>query len=78
MIELLSVTVAAIGKVPGAVGVPESVPSAARLNPAGNPEPAHVYGGVPPLAASLVEYVLPTVPPGNVVVETVSGAMVTV
>jgi hypothetical protein len=48
-------------------GVPLIVPSAARLNPAGN-EPlatTQVYGGVPPLALRAAEYAVPTLPPGS-------------
>jgi hypothetical protein len=42
---------------PDAVGVPEIVPEADKVNPAGNdPElTLHVYGAVPPVAASVVE-----------------------
>jgi hypothetical protein len=42
---------------PAVPGVPDIVPPAARLNPAGS-DPvatAHVYGGVPPKAASACE-----------------------
>src|SRR4029077_10471185 len=61
---------------PPAVGVPDSAPvDAARLNPAGN-VPAltlQLYGVVPPLACSVVEYAVLAVPPGNDVVVTVGG-----
>ena len=42
---------------PAVPGVPDSVPPAARLNPAGNVPlaTAHVYGGDPPEAASAWE-----------------------
>jgi hypothetical protein len=42
---------------PAAPGVPEIVPTADRLNPAGNDPLAtdHEYGGVPPEAASACE-----------------------
>ena len=62
--------------VPVVVGVPEITPvDATRLNPVGN-EPElidQVYGVVPPLACSVLEYVVPTVPPDNDVVVTVGG-----
>ena len=71
-----SVTCTVNDTVAAVVGVPEITPvDATRLNPAGN-EPAlidQVYGAVPPLACSVVEYVVPTVPPGNDVVVTVGG-----
>src|SRR5271155_2437830 len=61
---------------PDAVGVPEIKPVAAvRLKPAGS-APAvilQVYGIVPPLAASVAEYALLTVPPGRDVVVTEGG-----
>jgi hypothetical protein len=52
---------------PGVVGVPDIVPTAARLNPAGS-DPAdtdHAYGCEPPAAASTCEYAAPTVPAGS-------------
>ena len=59
--------------VPAVVGVPEITPvDAARLNPAGN-VPAltlQLYGVVPPLACTAIEYVVPVVPPGSDVVVT--------
>ena len=62
--------------VPAVVGVPEITPvDATRLNPAGN-VPAltlQLYGEVPPLACSVVEYAVPVVPPGSDVVVTVGG-----
>lgn len=44
-------------ELPGVVGVPEIIPFAPRVRPAGNEpvESAHVYGAVPPLAERLVE-----------------------
>lgn len=65
-----SVTRAVKLDVPGAVGVPEIVPVEDRLNPGGNVPlaTAHVYGVVPPVAAKLAEYAVPTVPPGSEVV----------
>ena len=71
-----SVTCIVNDTVPAVVGVPEIMPvDATRLNPAGN-VPAltlQVYGVVPPLACSVVEYAVPAVPPGNDVVVTVGG-----
>ena len=71
-----SVTCTVNDAVPAAVGVPEITPvDAARLNPAGN-VPAltlQLYGVVPPLACSVVEYAVPAVPPGSDVVVTVGG-----
>ena len=71
-----SVTCTVNDAVAAVVGVPEITPvDATRLNPAGN-EPElidQVYGVVPPLACKVVEYVVPTVPPGSAVVVTVGG-----
>src|SRR5207253_880255 len=52
---------------PAVPGVPDMVPPAARLNPAGSVPLAtvHVYGGVPPEAVSACEYATPTVPAGS-------------
>ena len=65
--------------VPAVVGVPEITPvDATRLSPAGN-VPAltlQVYGEVPPLACSVVEYAVPVVPPGSDVVVTVGGCTI--
>jgi hypothetical protein len=57
-------------KEPDAVGVPESVPPAESVKPAGSaPElMLQVYGVVPPDAASVVEYDVPTWPEGTEVV----------
>jgi hypothetical protein len=56
-VDALSVTrtVKLLG--PAAPGVPDMVPAAARLNPAGNVPlaTAHAYGGDPPDAASVWE-----------------------
>ena len=48
-------------------GVPDIVPPADRVNPAGSDPLAtdHVYGGDPPEAASACEYAVPTVPAGS-------------
>jgi hypothetical protein len=71
-----SVTCTVNDTVPAVVGVPEISPvDAARLNPAGN-VPAltlQLYGVVPPLACSVPEYAVPTVPPVSDVVVTVGG-----
>src|SRR5262249_12498645 len=67
--------------VPLAVGVPEITPElGASVNPAGSAPLAiaHVYGGVPPLAARVAEYAAPTTPPGSAVVVIVSGPAATV
>ena len=76
-----SVTCTVNDVVAAVVGVPEITPvDATRLNPAGN-EPElidQVYGVVPPLACSVLEYVAPTVPPDNDVVVTVGGCTATV
>jgi hypothetical protein len=71
-----SVTCTVNDAVPAAVGVPEITPvDATRLIPAGK-APAltlQLYGVVPPLACSVVEYDVPAVPPGSDVVVTVGG-----
>ena len=76
-----SVTCAVNDIVPAAIGVPEIAPvDATRLNPAGS-VPAltlQLYGAVPPLACSVLEYVAPTVAPGSEVVVTVGGCAATV
>jgi hypothetical protein len=60
---------------PEAVGVPEIVPFAAMFNPPGRtPElMLQVYGVVPPVAASVVEYAVPTCPEGTEVVVICTG-----
>jgi hypothetical protein len=65
-----SVTLTVVLKEPEAVGVPEMVPAADRVKPAGRaPElMLQVYGVVPPLAARVVEYAVPTWPEGTEVV----------
>ena len=52
---------------PAVPGVPEIVPPADRLNPAGSDptDTVHEYGGDPPEAPSACEYAVPTVPAGN-------------
>ena len=63
-----------------AVGVPLITPLVESVKPAGRAEPLaslQVYGFVPPIAASVVEYADPLVAPGTVDVEIV-GAPLTV
>jgi hypothetical protein len=78
--EFESVTLGVKLNVPAVVGLPEIVPvAAASVRPAGSaPElMLQLCGVVPPLACSVVEYALPTVPPGSNVVVIV-GSEVTV
>jgi len=53
--------------VPAPVGVPVIAPALESASPAGRApdEIAHVYGGVPPLAASVCEYAVPVDPDGR-------------
>src|SRR5205085_262509 len=62
--------------VPAAVGVPEMVPSAASVSPAGSAPTVtvHALPPAPPVAARICWYAVPTVPPGRLAVETVSAA----
>jgi hypothetical protein len=69
-----SSTVIEAEKLPDAVGVPLMVPALLSERPPGKPLAVQLYGGTPPVAASVAEYAVPTVPPGRVVVEIVSGA----
>jgi hypothetical protein len=71
-----SVTCTVNDTVPAVVGVPEITPvDAARPNPAGSVPVVtlQLYGVVPPLACSVVEYAVPAVPPANDDVVTVGG-----
>ena len=54
-------------EVPAAVGVSMSPPVAVKVSPLGSELEAsdQVYGGVPPVARSVREYVVPTVPCGS-------------
>jgi len=54
--ELLvaSLTLTEMENVPDALGVPETAPDKFKDNPEGKPVAFHVYGAVPPLAASVV------------------------
>ena len=61
-------------KVPDAVGVPLMVPALLIERPLGRPLADQLYGETPPVAASVAEYAIPTVPAGRVVVEIASGA----
>ena len=66
-VELESVTFTVNEEVPAVVGVPLICPVALSANPAGK-APAlidQLYGVVPPLACSVVEYPLPTAAPGS-------------
>jgi len=56
------------GVVVAVVGVPETTPAELSVNPAGSVVPearAQVYPGVPPLAANVNEYAVPTCPAGS-------------
>lgn len=70
-----SVTFAVKVNEPDAVGVPEIVPPEESVKPPGKaPElMLQLYGVVPPLDASVVEYAVPTVPDGTELVEIVTG-----
>jgi hypothetical protein len=77
---VLSFTVTMTLAVPGAVGVPESVPSPATVNVPGRPVADHVSGGTPPVAANLKDTAVPTMAVGidAVVITSDGAAMVTV
>lgn len=61
------------------VGVPLITPlDALMLNPAGSPVADHVYGVVPPVAATVALYAAPALPPGNDAVVMVGGAMIVI
>jgi len=53
--------------VPAVVGIPLITPAADNVRPAGGAPVVtdHAYGGVPPVAAKLCEYAVPTVPFGR-------------
>jgi hypothetical protein len=76
--DALSLTRTVKVELPAAVGVPVIAPFGSRDNPAGRlPEVTfHVYGGVPPLAVSVVQYATATMPSGRLVVvlDRVAGA----
>ena len=75
-----SFTVTTMVAAPGAVGVPEIAPAADMLMPAGSPLALKVYGAIPPDAAKLAAYAVPTVPLGAdaVVIANAAAAMVMV
>ena len=81
MAPKLSVTRRLKFDVPAVVGVPAIAPvPAVRVNPAGS-EPLksdQVYPGVPPVAAAVCEYPMPTVPPANDAVVIVGAAAITI
>jgi hypothetical protein len=68
--EVLSVALKVIEKEPAAVGVPETVPFAAKLTPAGSEPEAmdQAYPGVPPEADRACEYGNVIAPFGKVLV----------
>lgn len=73
--ELASVTVNDAAYVPASVGVPVICPVDELMdNPGGILEADHRYGGMPPVAAIVAEYGVPTVPLGNDAVVIVSSA----
>lgn len=57
------------------LGMPESVPADVNANPIGNTPDARLqeYGLTPPIAASVVEYELPTIPLGIVTLTMARG-----
>ena len=63
---------------PDAVGVPEMVPPEDSVRPVGKaPElRLQLYGAVPPLATSVVEYAVPTCPDGTELLVTRTEAVV--
>jgi len=63
----LSVTRTVKLYVPAVVGVPVIAPALESASPGGRvpDEIAHVYGGIPPLAASVCEYAAPADPDGR-------------
>jgi hypothetical protein len=63
-----SVTITVKSNVPAVVGVPETVPVELPMVSPGGRDPVvidQVYGGVPPVTATVAEYVVPTVPLGR-------------
>ena len=61
-----SVTVTLALKAPETVGVPLITPvDEAIVRPAGNPVAVQLYGVVPPVAATVALYDVPTAPPGR-------------
>jgi hypothetical protein len=74
--ESASDTLKTTGIDPAAEGVPEILPAADRVRPAGKlPDPTdHAYGGLPPVADRVWLYSAPTVAVGTAVVVILSGA----
>ena len=76
LVESVTVTTAVL--LPAVVGLPPITPvDALMLRPVGSPVADQVYGVVPPLAATVALYAVPTTPPGSgevVVIETVPDA----
>lgn len=74
-----SVTLTVMPNEPDAVGVPEMVPLVDKVRPAGKAPEAtlQLYGVVPPLAPSAVEYARPTCPFANEVVVISTGVTAT-
>ena len=65
VVPAASVTVTVAVKSPAVVGVPEMVPPESSATPAGNapPDTAHLYGAIPPVAASwTLGYSTPNMP----------------
>ena len=62
--------------VPAVVGVPLKTPAALRVNPAGGVPTVtnQLYGGVPPVAANVWLYAVPTVPAVSGLVVVIAGA----
>ena len=63
-----SVTLTSTVLVEGDVGIPVITPALLMLKPVGSPDADQVYGAVPPLAASVTEYAVPTGCAGSPVV----------
>src|SRR5947209_1135695 len=79
--ELLSITCAVNVKLPPRVGTPEIVAVAASKESAAGRPPAlmlHMYGAVPPTAASVREYGIPAVACGNSGAVEITNAAATV
>ena len=72
-----SVAVAFTVAAPADVGVPLMTPAALIVRPAGRAVAVQVYGAVPPLAARVALYDVPTTPRDNADVVTVTGLRTT-
>ena len=74
---IASFTVTTTEYVPAAVGVPDNVAvDVLNVRPAGRPVADHVFGAVPPVEATVVEYPTPTCPFGSDTVEIASTALI--